>query len=76
MQCPNCRGWGKDVLIGCPKPLIVPGTYQVLRAARLARKGHWPIAGGWLDQANILIDAVEYVWMCEAPHRNAVAGEW
>ena len=67
--CPNCRGWGKDVLIGCPRKLILPGTYDILQAADFARKALWPIAGGWLDQANHLLQAVQHVWTCETPHR-------
>lgn len=50
--------------------MIVPGTSDVIKAARLARRGCWPIQGGWLDQAQILMEAVEYTWMCESPYRE------
>lgn len=58
------------MLIGGPRKLIVPGTYDMLQAADLARRGHWPVAGGWLDQANVLLEAVQQVWFCEIPHRK------
>lgn len=42
--------------------LIDPAAYPVVRAAMLAEKGSWPVAGGWTDQTQACVDAVELFW--------------
>ena len=73
LACKRCRGWGTDVLIECPlkvigradKPAIAAGgegTFEILAAADLAKGGHWPRAGGWLEQSAGLVAAARAVW--------------
>ena len=34
---------------------------RTARAANFAEDGYWPIAGGWLDQTQSVIDAIAYL---------------
>ncbi|MCK4340292.1 MAG: hypothetical protein KAY37_01040 [Phycisphaerae bacterium] len=62
--CPACAGRGCE---GCRMEGLVEltaadlpdqGTYQALLAAEMAAHGCWPVAGGWLDQTEICVQAV------------------
>lgn len=57
---------GRDVVIPCPTEFVTPDTWDLIRAAELAEKGHWPVSGGWLDQVAGVVDAVRYVWRVES----------
>ena len=62
LTCPDCKGWGKEVLIDCPLKVIPAFAWSALDAAMLAEKGSWPVSGGWLDQSASCVDAVKVVW--------------
>ncbi len=34
---------------------------MILRGARLAEHGSWPVQGGWLDQSQAFLDAIAFV---------------
>jgi hypothetical protein len=65
LACPDCHGWGREVITDCPLKLIDASAWEALRAADLAEHGSWPVAGGWMDQARACVDAVRYVWQQE-----------
>jgi hypothetical protein len=46
----------------CPRLLIPDEIWTVIEFAELAEKGHWPIAGGVLDQAHWFVSAARFVW--------------
>lgn len=50
------------MLIGCPLDFILPSAWEILEAARFAEKGHWPVAGGWLDQTQSCLNGVRMAW--------------
>lgn len=37
------------------------GVELAFDAARRAKAGRWPLDGGWLEQTQVCLDAVEYV---------------
>jgi hypothetical protein len=67
--CGQCAGRGKAMLTSCPRACLTAEGRQVMQVAEFARKGCLPFAGGMLDQPATLMDAVEFVWSMEEPHR-------
>lgn len=56
-SCTRCKGSGVIGLKQCPRKFIDPITTTVIRYVGFARDGHWPAAGGMLDQSQSFIDA-------------------
>ena len=48
---------------GCPWRLDMDATdvRMALVAAKRAKAGIWPVAGGWLDQTQKCLEAVEFI---------------
>ena len=46
--------------------MITGDVWQAFEAAKLADRGSWPNAGGWLDQPRILLDAISSIRADEA----------
>lgn len=70
MRCPGCEDRGGCELCGgnghlnvtdCPRRVVDPELWKVMRYVRLFENGTPPIAGGALDQAVWFLDAAEYV---------------
>ena len=57
--CETCGGSGRIELTGCPME-DASGAMAILAAADWAEKGIWPVAGGWMDQAEICVEAVRF----------------
>jgi hypothetical protein len=60
--CTACKGSGQEEITVCPMTLITAGAGDVVRAADLAKRGILPIAGGWLDQTDSIVTAMERFW--------------
>lgn len=45
----------------CPYALITPLTAELLRYFSHYRQGHYPVAGGLLDQSALFLQAVEII---------------
>jgi len=54
-------------LESCPYEIIGLDERQIIEAAEMAEKGILPMAGGLLDQAQIAVDAIRFVW-----HEHAI----
>ena len=52
---------GGNPLDGCPYDRITPAVDAMMCAVELAIVGSWPMAGGWMDQADPVVRAVR-VW--------------
>lgn len=52
------------VATSCPY-VASAGVELAFVAARRAKQGIWPVAGGWLNQTQKCLDAVEYVELQE-----------
>ena len=59
--CPDCKGLGRVPFAGCPWRQITPDVDLALFAARQAKLGQWPVAGGWLNQTKHCLEAVEII---------------
>lgn len=57
--CRACTG-GYMTWTGCPRQLVRAGAWDIVEAADLARRGTWPLAGGWLDQTETCVDGVRF----------------
>jgi hypothetical protein len=74
MECPGCGGEGCTLCGGsgvmtvdqCPLLVIDRETLDVIELAEFAAKGHFPVAGGVLDQAHSFLAACRFVWAEEA----------
>ena len=56
----------------CPRKLIPPEMPELLAAAELAEKGTWPEAGGSNDQPAAAVEAIRYVWRCQAEAEDQI----
>ncbi len=52
----------------CPREFVAD-VRDVIRAAAFADKGIWPHRDGWADWPAVLVQAIEYFWVCEAETR-------
>lgn len=70
--CTECRGWGRPHIFECPQ-LTIPGeAWEHLRAANLAiDHGLMPVAGGWLEQTDLVVEAMQRV----AAQRRSIEAE-
>lgn len=68
---PDCHG-GHWEITTCPKLLITDDVWTLLKMARFAARGSWPIAGGVLDQAQCFLDACDFIWMEERVWRASL----
>jgi hypothetical protein len=65
--CEACEGRGYILITQCPHQVLGNcGAWDVIRAAGFAEKGLMPSGGGWLDQTQFFIDALEQVWAEQA----------
>lgn len=71
-NCPGCQGRGRMELTGCPWLQVPADVWQALEAATRAKKGCWPISGGWLEQTRKCLDAVE---LAQAEENRAKANQ-
>lgn len=53
-------------MIQCPGLYVTRDVTLAIYAARQAEQGRWPVAGGWLDQTQKCLDAIEYIRREEA----------
>ncbi len=67
--CDECEA-GKVLITGCPYEAIEPSTVEVLRVAEFWKKGIPPVAGGYLDQTDWIIEACELAWADQAKWRR------
>lgn len=65
-ECPTCTGVGQIAVDGCVMQYIDRNVCDVVFAADMAQQGVFPVAGGWLDQSQQLLDAIRCVWRDEA----------
>lgn len=66
----GCRWCGMEGVLEfpsgvCPRGLMTEDAAAALMAADLARKGKWPEGGGWLDETESAIDAIQWIWHLE-----------
>jgi hypothetical protein len=61
-KCESCGGHG-GIDIDDPAALLDEEVYDAIDAADLAKRGSWPVAGGWLDQSASLVRAVRRIWI-------------
>ncbi len=64
--CEACGHTAIFEFVGCPYKLLDASVRQALFASEQARLGNWPVSGGWMDQAQQLLDAVEFIGRDEA----------
>lgn len=69
--CEQCDGGRVEEITECPLSRITPDVNRALLAAELAEKGSWPTLAGWLDQPQVLIEAVCRIWSEQAHWRAA-----
>lgn len=60
--CPRCGGRGELALAECPLAVLPADVWDLLEYAGFAEKGHWPEAGGMLDQAGPFVRACRRIW--------------
>lgn len=83
IECPDCEGDGckecdddgEVEVASCPKKLIGNSVYEAMMAADMAKKGCWPVAGGWLDQTHTCIESVQRIWSEEAKCKAGTGGD-
>lgn len=63
--CSVCNGQRKTKLTGCPKKMVNDSAFVAMRAADFARKGVLPLSGGWLDQTDGCMKAIQFIWSIE-----------
>lgn len=59
--CERCEGTGELVLRGCPFREVGEEVWEVLGAADAWGRGIPVVAGGWLDQPALTMEAIAYV---------------
>jgi hypothetical protein len=47
-------------LPGCPNQHVTGDVLDAFRAYKRSLKGVWPVGGGWLDQALVCLQAIDY----------------
>ncbi len=73
-SCKGCVGSGHQAIDGCPWRWLTADVWLVVEAAgRASRRGGgvWPVAGGWMDQTAIGLQAIELVWSEERMLKSA-----
>ena len=61
-RCEACQGRGIFDLAMCPSVYADRRTLLALKVeSRVRDGGRWPVAGGWLEQTQWTLDAVEFV---------------
>lgn len=41
--------------------MVTADVWDAITAQRMAEKGNWPVAGGWMDQAAGVVAAVQFI---------------
>lgn len=60
---------GRTVTIdSCPRQMVPHEYFEAVEYADFARDGHWPVAGGVLDQAEWFRKATRIIWAEEDHH--------
>jgi len=68
--CDRCNQTGFFQITQCPKALIDKQTLDLFQAERLTET-IYPLSGGWLNQTQSFIDALDWLkrektrWACE-----------
>ena len=57
--CGRCDGQGHEVIEGCNQTIASP-MVETVRMCELVDKGHLPISGGLLDQAQWFVEAYRF----------------
>jgi len=60
--CEACDGTGKFMLTTCPHEFVGSDIPRMMRFAKFARDGSWPVAGGTLDQSEWFADFCRLLW--------------
>jgi hypothetical protein len=60
-RCDECGGAGMFDVDGCPGRWESPDVSLALMAQRRSDAGSWPVAGGWLDQTQKCLDAIDFI---------------
>jgi hypothetical protein len=60
-RCDSCGGAGQFEIAGCPHACVSFDVRLAMKAAKRAEAGAWPVAGGWLDQTQKCLDAMEFI---------------
>jgi hypothetical protein len=72
--CRECRGTGFAEIVGCPAALVTEDVRDALRTYDFMQNGMLPMPGGWLDQTEIMLNAVDFLAAecndCEAYERS------
>ena len=63
----------REYLDRCPLEILDHATADLIRAARWAKRGILPVAGGWLDQARVFVEGVEAVWQEESRYNQGAS---
>lgn len=53
----------------CPLHIVRQETWELLTAADLAKRGSWPVSGGWLEQTMSCVQGVRQAWGMHAQWR-------
>ena len=61
-DCGACAGEGRLELVGCPMLLAGSEAFELLQIAAAMKRGLMPEPGGWLDQTDAVLDAVNFAW--------------
>lgn len=69
--CAECED-GQVTVSQCPLEVVGQEVWDVMRLARLYRRGLPPVFGGSLDQAAAFVDAADFIFAEEAAHRAAL----
>lgn len=71
LRCAACRGTGQETFTCCPLRHATAEGTAVVQAADFARHGSLPFTPGCaMEQPAGLMDAIQFVWNLEAPHRR------
>lgn len=62
IECPTCGGSGEQWYTSCPAAGISSDIWELIKLARFARRGTWPVGGGVLDQTSAVGDAFDLIW--------------
>lgn len=60
-DCERCHGAGFDLVYRCPTSHASDDVAEALAAYHMLEAGILPCAGGWLDQSEAFVRAVEVI---------------
>ncbi len=60
--CRECQGRGQVALTGCPFAQVPADVWRAIDGWRRSKdRQGWPVAGGWLEQSAIFLEAVDLI---------------